>query len=107
MSKEYSIILASNIFQVVTDSMVPDVVKIKLLAPDHEFRCANFLIGWTMFLGQMIKMPSGRNFRFVEIQEIVKEFELPFFTRYWDIFSRRKNYNKVAGLALQQSYISK
>ena len=112
MADEYSILMASNIFHVVPDSSVTGVIKIKLLPHNRKFMCANFLIGWGMFLGQLpIKMPSGRNFRFAEInndKEMIHEFELPFFVRYWfwDIFSRRKNYNKVAGQALRQSFHS-
>jgi len=113
LSDEYSILQASNIFHIAADSVDPTVRKIKLLTPTHQFICGNFLIGWGMFLGQLpISIPSSTNFRFAAIsdgKEIIQEFELPFRTRFWfwDIFSRRKNYNKVAGEALRLSFYSK
>ena len=113
LSDEYSILQASNIFHIASDSLDPTVRKIKLLPPTHRFLCGNFLIGWGMFLGQLpISIPSNRNFRFATIldgEETIEEFKLPFRTRYWfwDIFSSRKNYNKVAGQALRLSFYSK
>lgn len=110
MTEEYAILLESNIFNIVTDSQATGVFKIKLLPPARQVRCANFLIGWGMFLGQIpVTVSSGRNFRISQIsdgEETIEELELPVYTRYWfwDIFSRRKNYKKAAGLALRHSF---
>ena len=110
VSEEYSILQASNIFQIVSDSLDTTALKIKLIHSEQYGYCANFLIGWAMFLGQIpITVPQSRNFSFTEIkngEETLREFKLPLYTRYWfwDIFSRRKKYNKVAGQALRLSF---
>ena len=113
MKEEYSILQSSNIFHIVSDSLDPHTSKIKLLPPVPQIHCANYLMAWGMFLGQIpLSISSDRKFRYAEISdgnETIKEFELPFYKRlwFWDIFSRRKNYYKVAGQALQISYDEK
>jgi hypothetical protein len=111
-SGEYSILSASGIYNIVSDSTAAGVTKIKLLPPGRTVVCGNPLIGWAMFLGQIpIYLPSGRSFRFIEYtggQEITKEFALPVYCRYWfwDVFSKRKDFNHVAGKALKLSLCS-
>jgi hypothetical protein len=110
LEEEYNILKKSGIFRLVPDSASAGIVHIKLRPTKYMFVCGTPLVGWAMFLGQLpLSLPAGGTFSFTEAigeKEEVREIELQVYQRYWfwDMFSRKKNYEAAAGQALKIKY---
>jgi hypothetical protein len=106
--KEFSILKNSGIYKVTHDSSCS--VRIKLHKMKQRLACGTAFPAWGLFLGQIpMYMPDLNQYSFEEIKNgdtTIIDFRLGVEQRYWfwDIFSRKKNFNKEAGKALAANY---
>jgi hypothetical protein len=110
LAEEYAIFKKAAIFNLVSDTMTPYLVKIKLLPIEKHLACGEGAFFTLFTLGQFPVLYTDRYYyKFEEVGEkeiVSKKFELHVATTvwFWNIFSSKKNFNKQAGQALLASY---
>lgn len=111
LSQELSIIIASNLFDIITDSTEADLT-LKLYPIQQSFVCGQPLTFSMITLGQIpIILPDRYIFRFDEIDnkvvtERVLELKIAQRVWFWDMFIFNKNFEQNAVKALLGEYLS-
>jgi len=110
LKRELSILKGSGIYNITDDSTCTS--RIKLHRMEERIACGNGFAIWALFLGQFpMSLPDNRTYSFEEIVQsdtTAIKVDLLIVQRYWfwDIFSRKKDFNKEAGKALAANYYS-
>ena len=108
LKREYAILQNSGIYNITNDSTCAS--RIRLHKIKQRFACGNAVPAWLIFLGQLpMHLPDLNQYSFEEIKNgdtTTIDTRLSVVKRYWfwDIFSRKKNFNKEAGKALAINY---
>jgi hypothetical protein len=111
LSQELSIIAASKLFDILTDSTKADLT-LKLYPIQQSFVCGQPLTFSMITLGQIpIILPDRYIFRFDEIEnkvvtERVIELKIAQRVWFWDMFVFNKNFEQNAAKALLGEYLS-
>tara|TARA_B100000780_G_scaffold261139_1_gene213375 strand:- start:1429 stop:1938 length:510 start_codon:yes stop_codon:yes gene_type:complete len=112
LKNELKILEYSNLFEIVADSLEADSY-IRLYPPRLRFVCGMGMIVPIMTLGQLPGyLPEDRIFEFDLIsknEELKYEFQLDVMKRiwFWDIFSTKKNREKILGKVLYAEWKNK
>ena len=112
LKKEFKIIKASNIFNIVVDSSNADL-KIKLYPISRSWTCGQPLTLSMITVGQLpVYLPDRYYFKFDEINNddiIEKNIELKIAQRFWfwDMFVFNKRFEEKAGKVLLGVYMNK
>jgi hypothetical protein len=110
LKKEFAILKQSGIFNLTTDSLSDNVIKIKLGPSFRGFSCGNAIVVSAFTLGQLpVYFPDSYHYAFQEINRqdtVSRDFTLQVAQRiwFWDMFAFKKNFNGKAGKALAGSY---
>jgi hypothetical protein len=111
LKKEYSILKKSNIYNLSTDSLGNNIVRIRLYRIDRHLVCGQPITLSVITLGQLpVYLPDRYKFQFDEIgadqQTSKKSYDFSIATRYWfwDLFSFHKDFSGKAGKVLCYKY---